>query len=272
MKGAYNMAILEVEFDSKTLKRTVSFRAILPYERFQPPYPALYLLHGLSGNSGRWMYYTNIRYLAESKGIAVIMPSAENSFYLDVLVKDGCLGDFGEYVGRELVEATRDILPLSRQREETFISGMSMGGYGALRNGLKYHDTFGKIAVFAGAVHFYEYPREWVRAQGNVAGELANFGDLDETEKTDRNPRVLIRQIEALNRADGANHFPELYMTCGTEDALLGANESLANALRDAGAKVAWRPVPGRHDFAFCDQNLPAVLDWLTAGISPQAK
>ena len=265
------MAILEVEFDSKTLKRTVAFRAILPTEGFRPPYPTLYLLHGLSGNSGRWLYYTNIRYLAETLGLAVILPSAENSFYLDIPVKDGCLGDFGEYVGRELVEVTREMLPLSQKREETFIAGMSMGGYGALRNGLKYCETFGKIAVFAGAVHFYEYPREWVFTEGNVRGELANFGDLDVTEGTDRNPRMLIRQLEARNRADGRNHFPELYMTCGTEDALLGANEALAKARSEAGAEVIWRPVPGRHDFRFCDENLPRVLAWLGASAAPRA-
>ena len=264
------MAILEAEFDSKTLKRTVSFRAILPLERFRPPYPTLYLLHGLGGNSGRWMYYTDIRYLAETMGIAVIMPSAENSFYLDIPVKDGCLGDFGEYVGQELVEVTREMFPLSTKREETFISGMSMGGYGALRNGLKYHDTFGKIAVFAGAVHFYEYSRGWVRTKGNTRGELENFGDLDQTDKTDRNPRILIHEIEQLNQADGTDHFPELYMTCGTEDELIGANESLANALKQAGANVTWQPRPGKHDFKFCNDNLPDVLTWL--GVSAKQK
>ncbi len=259
------MAILEVEFESRSLKRLVSFRAVLPTERFRPPYATVYLLHGLGGNSGRWMYYTNIRFLAETKGIAVIMPSAENSFYLDVLVKDGCLGDFGEFVGNELVQVTREMFPLSDKREDTFISGMSMGGYGALRNGLKYHDTFGKIAVFAGAVHFYEYPRDWVRTEGNVAGELANFGNLDQTENTDRNPRYLIRQIETLNKKEGTNHFPQVYMTCGMEDRLLDANEALAGALSDAGAEVEWHPVPGNHDFAFCNDQLPAVLNWFAA-------
>lgn len=257
------MAILEAEFDSKSLKRTVSFRAILPYERFQPPYPTLYLLHGLSGNSGQWIYYTRIRALAESTGIAVIMPSGENSFYLDIPVKDSCLGDFGAYIGQELVDATREMFPLSHRREDTFIGGMSMGGYDALRNGLKYHETFGKIAVFAGAVHFYEYTRDWVSTHGNVCGELADFGNLDETETTDRNPRVLIQKLQALSAADGACRFPSLYMTCGTGDSLLNANHSLAEALKAAGAEVIWKPVPGNHDFVFCDEQLPAVLKWL---------
>ncbi len=257
------MALVEMEFESKALKRMVSFRAILPYERFLPPYPTVYLLHGLGGNSSRWLHYTNLRYLAETMGIAVVLPSGENSFYLDILVKDGCLGDFGDYVGRDLVEVTRQILPLSSRREDTFISGMSMGGYGALRNGLKYADTFGKIAVFAGAVHFYENSREWVKTRGNVAGELANFGDLDETELTDRNPRTLIREIKERNEKDGINHFPEVYITCGEEDALLSANHQLADALKEAGANITFQPKPGHHDFAFCNDNLPDVLQWL---------
>lgn len=264
------MSYVEFEFESKALKRLVSFRAVLPSERFRPPYPTLYLLHGLTGNSASWLHYTSIRRLAETKGLAVVMPSGENSFYLDILVRDGCLGDFGEYIGRELVDFTRDMLPLSRRREDTCIGGFSMGGYGALRNGLKYHDTFGKIIVFAGAVHFYEYSREWVRTKGNVAGELMNFGDLDATQHTDRNPRVLIREIEALNRSDGGQHFPAIRMTCGDEDSLLDANGALAEALRQAGADVGWYPVPGRHEYQFCDAAMPAMLDWLDPKSEPR--
>ena len=264
------MSYAEIEFRSAALKRSVSFRVILPSEGFRPPYPTLYLLHGLTGNSAAWLHYTSIRHLAETRGFAVVMPSGENSFWLDIPVKDGCLGDFGEYVGRELVDVTREMLPLSRRRGDTFIGGFSMGGYGALRNGLKYHDTFGKIAVFAGAVHFYEYPREWVRTRGNVAGELQDFADLDVTQHTDRNPRVLIREIEALNRADGGQHFPAVRLTCGDEDSLLDANRSLSEALREAGADVTWRPVPGRHEYAFCDAALPEMIDWLAPKCEPR--
>ena len=65
------------------------------------------------------------------------MPSGENSFYLDILVRDGWLGDFGEYIGRELVDVARELFPLSCRREDTFLAGLSMGGYGACRNALK---------------------------------------------------------------------------------------------------------------------------------------
>ena len=141
------MALLQVEFRSQTLKRIVPFNVILPTEKFKGPYPTLYLLHGLTDNCSAWLSNTRIRMWAEESGLAVVMPSGENSFYMDVLVKDGCLGDFGEYIGRELVEITREMFPLSDKREDTFIAGLSMGGFGACRNGLKYCETFSKAAV-----------------------------------------------------------------------------------------------------------------------------
>ena len=257
------MAVVQVEFHSQTLKRMVSFRAILPTERFPGPYPTLYLLHGLTDDSSAWLYNTRIRLWAEEMGLAVVLPSGENSFYLDVPVKDGCYGDFGEYVGRELVEVTREMFPLSHRREDTFIGGLSMGGYGACRNGLKYCDTFGKVAVLSGAVHFFENSREWVRAEGNTIGELQCIGDLDAMERTDRNPRFLMDQIRARNAADGQNHFPDFYVACGTEDHLIGANRSIAAALQAAGARVTYEDGPGVHDWAFWDTAIQHVLHWL---------
>ena len=257
------MALLQVDFRSQTLKRQAAFQVILPIEKFKPPYPTLYLLHGLTENSNAWLHHTRIKMWAESMGLAVVMPSGENSFYLDIPVKDGCLGDFGAYIGEELVAVTREMFPLSRKREETYIAGLSMGGYGACRNGLKYCDTFGKAAVLSGAVHFFEYSREWVRTLGNTIGELQNIGDLDAAEETDRNPRYLMKRIRESNSADGSNRFPAFYVACGLQDPLIGANRSIAEALQEAGAEVVYEEGDGVHDWYFWDEYIQHVLKWL---------
>jgi S-formylglutathione hydrolase FrmB len=196
---------------------------------------------------------------AENMGLAVVMPSGENAFYMDVLVKNGCLGDFGEYVGHELVEVTREMFPLSREREDTFIGGLSMGGFGACRTGLKYCNVFSKTAVLSGALHIYEYPREWVETKGNTIGEVRNFGVLDETENSDRNPRYLIRKISE----DPALSFPDFYIACGLQDVLLEANRSIAAALKEAGADVVYEEGEGIHDWIFWDTYIRHVLRWL---------
>ena len=253
------MALLQMEFKSKALKRTVSLNVILPVEKFRGPYPTLYLLHGLTDNYNGWLDYTRIRLWAEESGLAVVMPSGENSFYMDILVKDGCLGDFGEYVGQELVDVTRELFPLSRERENTYIGGLSMGGFGACRNALKYCDTFGKAAILSGALHFYEYPVEWVESEGNTIGEVRNFGDLEETRNTDRNPRFLMDAI----KQDPTKQFPSFYIACGLQDVLLEANRSIAKALTEAGADVTYEEGEGVHDWYFWDEYIQHVLKWL---------
>ena len=253
------MALIQMDFRSETLKRTVSINAIIPIEKFQSPYPTLYLLHGLTDNCNGWLSYSRIRLWAEESGLAVIMPSGENSFYMDILLKDGCLGDFGEYIGRELVDVTREMFPLSRKRENTFIAGLSMGGFGACRNALKYCDTFSKAAILSGALHVYEYPVSWVETKGNTIGEIRNFGNLEETRNSDRNPRYLMEAI----KKNPEKQFPAFYVACGLQDVLLEANRSIAKALADAGADVTYEEGEGIHDWYFWDTYIQRVLKWL---------
>lgn len=150
------MAILTVSAYSTSLMRTVPFKVYLPTDNrdYQgnvvalPPYPTLYLLHGILGSDSDWLLHTRVAALAKQYNIAVVMPSGENRFYVD---NERAHEYYGEYVGRELVEMTRSMFPLSTRREDTWIAGLSMGGFGAMRNGLKYADTFGAIGSFSGA-------------------------------------------------------------------------------------------------------------------------
>ena len=270
------MAILQVNFLSQTLKRTVSAQVILPADKVigygsqqgqTEPYKTLYLLHGLLGNCTDWTMNTNIQRLAEDRNLAVVMPSGENSFYIDQMIPNN---DFGEYIGRELVEITRKMFPLSSRREDTFIAGLSMGGFGAIRNGLKYHETFGYIAVLSGAVQVFEMPAD---APGHALfGETAVFGDLREAAHTDKNPRVAFRQMETELQGN-RNRYPKVYMACGEQDALLPVNHGLCDFLRQNGMDVTWQQGPGEHHWPFWQEQIQRVLDWLpleqaTAGIS----
>lgn len=250
------MALLRIDFHSDALKRKVMFNVILPVEQHKGPYRTLYLLHGLTDDLNSWVDNTRIRLWAEEKGIAVVMPSAENSFYLPVPVKGACLGDFGEYVGKELVEVTRKMFPLSDKREDTFIGGLSMGGYGSCRNGLKYHETFSKIAMMSAAVHFYERDPEDMRKTGDWLGEVKLFEDLEVTKDSDLNPRYLIKNMKKED-------VPEIFMVCGTEDGLIRDNRSLSEFFRSEDVKLTYMEDSGKHDWYFWDKYIRVVFDWL---------
>lgn len=258
------MALLHINFASSTLHRKVSFQAVLPADApggGRGPFKTLYLLHGLMDNCAGWTSNTRIERWAMERNLAVVMPSAENSFYVDAPYGSSVFGDFGAYVGEELVAITRRMFPLSSRREDTFIAGLSMGGFGALRNGLKYAETFSHIACLSGAVHIFEYPFD---APGrNIIGEDACFGDIRAAALTDRNPRVAAQALFDRRRAGEALAYPRVYITCGTEDHLLRANHSLADFLKENGVDVTYEEGPGAHDWDFWDAAIQRVLAWL---------
>ena len=257
------MALIQVNFVSKCLMRTVPIQVILPVDQHplenavkeEKPFKTLYLLHGIFGNHTDWVTNTRIQKWAEAKNLAVVMPAGDNAFYLDY-PQTGNL--YGEFIGRELVEMTRRMFPLSRKREDTFIGGLSMGGYGALRNGLKYHKTFGYIAILSAALHILEK-----NSLGQIAKELSCFGDLEEAGKSDKNPRILLENIRQEMLIDPSVSFPKIYQACGTEDFLYEANCTYRNLFQDCGIDLTWESFPGHHDWDFWDMTIRRVLDWL---------
>ena len=153
------MALINTTFKSIALGRNVSFTAVLPVDNMdylnernrslKGPYKTLYLLNGLYGDCTEWLTHTDIKRIAERNNLAVIMPSGENSFYRNH-IEDNRL--FSTYIGVELVDITRDMFNLSNKKEDTFIGGYSMGGYGALYNGFKYNNRFSKIIALSPAL------------------------------------------------------------------------------------------------------------------------
>ena len=257
------MAYIQMTFAADTLKRWTDFDVILPVEKAGNPaaekpehFPTLYLLHGFSGNSKDWITYSGIRRYAEEHNIAVVMPSGENAFYVDN-------EEMGLYSGsfiKELVEFTRRVLPLSEKREDTFIGGLSMGGFGALRNGMLYSDMFSKIISLSGA--FIIEDIAGAKEGSNVGMESYGyyrriFGDLDHVEKTDKNPLICAEQAAEKGNA------PKVMMACGTEDFLIENNRQVHAGLENMGIDIEYFEGPGTHNWDFWDGWIEKGMCWL---------
>ena len=252
------MALLQVDYLSNTLFRKVTLSVILPvdnvdYEKGEyfpdkAPYKTLYLLHGLLGHHTDWVCETRIRRWAEEKNLAVVMPSGDNSFYFNGRNPDT---DYGKFIGEELLEVTRKMFPLSHKREDTFIGGLSMGGYGAIRNGIVYSENFSHVIGLSAAVHFFEYEEEDIYAVGLLE-------DKEKAKLTDINPKVAYDELIARK-----GPVPRFYMSCGRQDDLMPANISLRDYLIDKGADVTWYEEDAEHEWDFWDREIKKVLDWL---------
>ena len=261
------MAFIQMSILSKSLMRTVPVNVILPADKMvfpgmpeppEKPFKTLYLLHGVFGSYIDWVNGTRIQRYAEEHDLAVVMPSGDNAFYVD---QPGANNYYGEFVGKELVELTRKMFPLSRKREDTFIGGLSMGGYGAMRNGLKYWENFGCIVALSGALlvedvakrtnddPFFLNRRDYAEAC---------FGDLSKILDSDRNPKYLVRQLKKEGRP-----IPRIYMACGDADSLLPANQDMAAFLKEQGADVTFEVGPGAHEWDFWDTYIRRAIEWL---------
>ena len=271
------MALLEVTLFSQALMRTVPVNVILPAdkmtfpgqpERPEKPFPTLYLLHGVFGSCIDWVSGTRIQRFAEENDLAVVMPSGDNAFYVD---QPKAHNNYGEFIGQDLVRLTRRMFPLSRKREDTFIGGLSMGGYGALRNGLKYSDTFGAIVALSGALILEEVAARTEEAPfflGSKSYGEACFGDLTKLLDSDMNPRYIVRELKKAGRP-----IPSVYMACGVSDNLLDVNRDMAAFLKENGVNVTFEEGPGSHEWDFWDRYIKKAIDWLplekgTAGIN----
>ena len=213
----------------------------------------MYLLHGLYGSDDIFLANTSIQKFAEDNGIAIVIPCGENSFYVD---NPKAHAYYGEYIGQELLDITRNIFPLSDKREDTFIAGFSMGGYGAIRNGLKYSHNFSKIGMISAALITDEIVN--YLSDDNVLRSRdfyeSIFGNLDELKGSDMDPKALI---------DDCKNIPDIFMACGVDDFLYRKNVDFHDYLKSKNIEAEFIETPGEHTWEFCDEHIKEFIKTL---------
>lgn len=261
------MALVEINFVSKKLFRAVTFTAIIPLDKMgleqeitvPKKFKTLYLLHGGLGNQMDYISGTRIQRWAEENNLAVIMPAGENQFYIDKPEQDEY---YGAFVADELVEFTRAMFPLSDKKEDTFIAGLSMGGYGALINGLKYHETFSHIGAFSPALMneaFLEGGQESMAAGLWKPGFYENvMGGLSTIKDSDKDYCYLIDQLIEKKQT-----LPPIYLPIGREDFLLEPARHYYEFLKERKVPVTYIEDDGGHEWDFWDKYLKLFLKWL---------
>ncbi|WP_432840657.1 alpha/beta hydrolase [Dactylosporangium sp. CA-092794] len=254
------MALVRCDFFSAALGFGTSMTVLLPESAAghigiggsgrTGEFPTLYLLHGLSDDDTAWTRSTSIeRYVAEL-GLAVVMPQVHRSFYADEVWGR----PYWTFVAEELPRAARGFFRLSADPAKTFVAGLSMGGYGALKLALRHPDRFGAAASLSGALdlagrlaagaHRPEDPRMYERIFGDPPAVAGTGDDLLHLLGEVRNP-------------------PPLYIACGTQDALLPSNELFRDACAGHGVPLTADFSPGDHDWQFWDTKIRDVLAWL---------
>ncbi len=246
------MAWFQVSFFSSCLLHTVPVNVVLPDRMGRKPGEkcrTLYLLNGFRGDHTDWLLNTDVVGWSRQYDCAVVMPSGENSAYMDQPLSGS---RYGEYVGRELVAFTRKSFPLSDRREDTAVSGLSMGGYGALVTALRYPETFGHAMGLSGG---FMGP-ESITDEASAARFKAMYGEVKDWDTSTGNPEYLAKRL-----LEAGAPLPELYLACGYNDQLCLRNREYHRFLDALGFPHIYEEGPGSHEWAFWRWALPRALD-----------
>ena len=238
------MANITAKFFSNSLRRKVSFEMYIPNDEPSEngsKMRTLFLLHGYTEEAHNWVSEE----LAKKYNFAVVVPNGENSFWLDGLSTGH---KYCTFVGDELVKFVRRTFGLAMNADETYIMGLSMGGFGALHTALTYPENFGKTAAMSSALIVHEIAHLKPGESNGVANYdyyRECFGDLETVEKRDSNPEVLAKKLNESGR------LPKIFMSCGTEDFLLENNRTFHNYLESISAPHIYLESKGAHDMTF---------------------
>ena len=250
------MAILHIDFFSRALGRSAQMDVILPDARSNAPKPwkTLYLLHGMTDDCTAWQRWTSIERYAEESGVAVVMPDTRLGWYTDTAVGER----YFSFVSDELVRISRRMFPsLSHKREDTFVAGLSMGGYGAMKCALKRPETFSKAASLSGALDIFGMTRlDPPLGDQNYWEDI--FGPIEQIKGSENDVFAAAEELK--------NNRPELFMWCGTEDFLYSMNTAMRDHLLKLGYKLSYSESSGDHNWKYWDREIQNVLAWMLSG------
>ena len=263
------MALIHVDFYSQILGKETHAVVMLPSfsqldhmttpadQLFDPgrKFKTLTLLHGFSQNESSWQRFSSAERYAERFGLAIICPDGNNGHYTDWKIGPRNLS----FLQDEFLPAMRAMFPLSAEREDNFVGGLSMGGYGACKWAFTYPETFSHVISFSGGVDIR--PRlEFYKSRLDTRLVEQVYGDLDLVPDSPHDIFWLIRKVKEEKRP-----LPRVYTCVGTEDkAGLMNQEGLLKVLDEVGADVTVYTAPGHHDFWFWDEALrKVIMEWL---------
>ncbi|MDX2112000.1 MAG: alpha/beta hydrolase family protein [Verrucomicrobiota bacterium] len=255
------MAFIQCNVTSEALGICCAINVLLPQPKWAlgkplaaKPVPVLYLLHGLSDDHTIWHRRTSLEIHAEPYNLAVVMPAVNRSFYTDQLKGY----KYETFVAEELPFIVANLFQISTRREDSYVAGNSMGGYGAFKLALNYPERFAAAASFSGALDLVHRAQERTFGEPYRKDEIPDtFGNVDEIAGSKHDLMALVKK-----HTKAGTQLPRLYGCCGTEDFLLEDNRRFVACAKENGLPLTYEEGPGWHNWQYWDKLTPRVLEF----------
>ncbi len=291
--SAQNLELDTVEFFSPAVDRNMKYNILLPsdYASSAERYPVLYLLHGLTGNYTNWGRSNGSPFYASLyDDVIIVMPDVGNSWYVNWAENEGGQrNNWEDHVVTDVVNHVDWNFRTIARREGRAISGLSMGGYGAITLGLRHPDMFISIGSTSGALEYARGAAQ--RLSGNAPARRGRGRELTPEQRAarqaqQRRPNPLIgvdgfsSQVERTPQGrafatteDAAaydpfalidqvppDQLPHIYLDCGTEDRLIAGARELAGILMERDIPFDYMQMGGAHNSAYWIQSMGRII------------
>lgn len=236
------MAIMNLTHKSQALGKQTNVIVMLP-DKIEGELKILYLLHGLSDNQEDWLYKTTVyRDVLNNGSFAVVCPDGGKSFYCNMKSNY----KYYDYVSKELPDFVEKLIPFSGKREDRYIAGLSMGGYGALKIAMKNPERYFAAASFSGVTDVkYRYAISSFDMSAIYDDSIPDHEDLFYLSK----------------KLNSAEIKPEIYQWCGTEDFMYEDNVRFKNHMNTLDFKYTYKESAGTHTWIYWDEQISHVID-----------
>jgi putative tributyrin esterase len=253
------LSVETVQFRSQLVNATLPYNVILPpgYRTASTTrYPVLYLLHGWAGHYTDWLTRTQVADYAAQYRLIVVMPEGNDSWYVD----SGAVATdkYETYILKELIPDVDKRFRTIQARYGRAVAGLSMGGYGAIKYGLKYPSAFEFAASMSGAFGVTRYTQNEMGGS-NWEPFLKIFGPVGSETRQANDVFEITHNLTAARVAS----LPYFYFDCGTEDAgqHVIPNRELSQLFLEKKIPHEYRELPGNHSWAYWDQQVQEVLE-----------
>jgi S-formylglutathione hydrolase FrmB len=256
---ANSVRVKTIPFESGLLGKALPYEVVLPrgYTLItsQKKYPVLYLLHGWGGRPQGWIAETKLTEYAARHQLIIVLPEGGNGWYTDSATSPA--DKYETYILQELIADVDNRFRTIRGRDGRGVAGYSMGGYGAVKFGLKHPDAFAFAASMSGAFD--------ATARVDDNSIMRAFGAADNPARPANDLFKLAGGLEG----DATAGLPYFYLDCGTEDPWVKANRDLARAFSEHKIAHDYRESPGGHDWKYWDRQVQEVLQVASQRLSP---
>ena len=232
-----NLQTDTVKVMSQKMNREIKAVVVLPHQYFDNPtdsFPSVYVLHGASGDYSNWPKKKNLEQVATQYGVVMICPDGQDSWYFDSPIDPKM--QFETFISRELVAYVDSHYRTFRSTKMRAITGLSMGGHGALWNAFRHPDVWGSCGSMSGGVDITKFTDRW-----HIKARLGNYED---------NPERW-HQHAVVNLVPSIQPGQNIIIDDGADDFFYQVNCNLHEALLKAKIPHDFTIRPGAHSWKY---------------------